>query len=816
VTDVSIRSWFGDLVAGTATRVKTREAARTPMIQRYWLLLPLVAAEAVVAPGLDIPVLRPALALFLLLGAPTLLLYRKVDFPSDSGTARLLYSFGSSLLGLIMGGLAVNLVLPVVGVDRPLQPVVLATTWFLLNVGLLVWRADVPVLPEFEWTAVGRRLLDVRFEWAQTLAFAAVIGAVLGAVRLNNGAGGGVALLASALAAAALVALMVRPEATLGRDARCLALVGASLLLATSLRGWYITGHDIQAEFLAFQLTNTDQRWQMSLLENAYNACLSINLLPTMLVQATGLSGEVVFKVLLQLVFALVPVLTYLFARRFLARRLALVAATFTIAFPTFFTDMPYLVRQELAFFFLALLLLAATETGRRSAPPLVEEGASAPVSKPTTRQFVLVTFFGLGVVLSHYSTTYVMLLGLVFALFIMGVWRFVGRRFGKDSEPSISPFQMVLLNPLMVAFLAVASYAWAGPITDTGGHAGEVARETISALTGKGSDEPGSSDVAYSLFAPDEASPRERMNQFVGETMEARQAVPRRALLVKKPGRPELRPQLFPAATAPLTGFGEFLDDRGIDPRTINNGVRFVAAGVMQVLLLAGLIWLFRRGRDKRGTDQIPIEVAFVSVGAVAALGLIVLVPNLSVDYGVLRAFQQTMLVVSPLMAAGLGMLCRPLGARAGALVVAVPVVLLLVLTGVLPALIGGQQERIALANSGSYHDRFFASEPEIRAMAWVAAAEREDRFRSRIISNRNVGVRLLANTDNRAAVADRLYPTLLTRDGYVYVDGQITGKGRSTIFYTGDLLTYAYPTKALEKRRDLVYSSPHSRIYR
>ena len=802
MTDVSIRNWFGDLVAGTATRVKSRESARTPLIQRYWLLLPLVAAEAVVAPGLDIPVLRPALALFLLLGAPTLLVYRKVGFPSDSGTARLLYSFGFSLLGLIMGGLAVNLVLPAVGVDRPLQPVVLATTWFLLNVGLLVWRADVSVLPVFEWAALGRRVLDLRFEWAQTLAVAAVIGAVLGAVRLNNGAGGGVALLASALAAAALVALMVRPETTLGRDARCLALVGASLLLATSLRGWYITGHDIQAEFLAFQLTNTDQRWQMSALENAYNACLSINLLPTMLVQTTGLSGEVVFKVLLQLVFALVPVLTFLFSRRFLTRRLALVAATFTIAFPTFFTDMPYLVRQELAFFFLALLLLVATETTSRRVP-----------------QLVLVALFGLGVVLSHYSTTYVMLLGLVFALLIMVAWRFVGRRFRDDSEPSPSPFKMVLLNPLMVVFLALASYAWAGPITDTGGHAGEVARETISALTGKGSDEPGSSDVSYSLFAPDDTSPRERMNQFVGETMAARQEVPRRTLVVKKPGRAELRPQLFPAATAPLTGLGEFLDDRGIDPQKVNNGVKFAAAGVMQVLLLVGLFWLFwlfRRGRDERGTQKVPIEVTYVSVGAVAALGLIVLVPNLSVDYGVLRAFQQTMLVVAPLMAAGLGMLCRPLGARAGALLVAVPVVLLLVLSGVLPALIGGQQERIALASSGSYHDRFFASEPEIRAMAWVAAAEREDRFRSRIIANRNVGVRLLANTDNKAAVADRLYPTLLTRDGYVYVDGQITGKGKSTIFYTGDLLTYAYPTKALEQRRDLVYSSPRSRIYR
>ena len=36
------------------------------------------------------------------------------------------------------------------------------------------------------------------------------------------------------------------------------------------------------------------------------------------------------------------------------------------------------------------------------------------------------------------------------------------------------------------------------------------------------------------------------------------------------------------------------------------------------------------------------------------AALGLVVVVPNLSVEYGVLRAFQQTLLVVAPVMATG------------------------------------------------------------------------------------------------------------------------------------------------------------------
>ena len=280
------------------------------------------------------------------------------------------------------------------------------------------------------------------------------------------------------------------------RDVWTLGLVAAGLLLATSLRGWVITGHDIQAEYLAFRLTNDAQNWEMSALPSAYSACLSVNILPTVLVQATGLSGELVFKVLLQLVFATVPVLTYLLARRVVTRRLALAAAVLTLAFPTFFTDMPYLVRQEIAFFFVALMLLAATEPGR---------------TRVTTRVLVLV--LGVGVVLSHYSTTYVLLMALVSALVGIAAVSLVRRLRGGAAEP-VEP--LVLLHPLVVVALLAAALAWAGPVTHTGGHARSVLKETIAAVTGEGGDGPSSSDASYWIFSGDQTTPRERMDLFV------------------------------------------------------------------------------------------------------------------------------------------------------------------------------------------------------------------------------------------------------------------------------------------------------------
>lgn len=714
-----------------------------------WPVVALVVAQAVVALDLDLPVLRAAIALVTFVALPTYLLHLKV--------LRMPYAFGIALLTLIVGGLALDTVLPWAGVDRPLAPAPLAVAWLGLNLGLLHWKRDVPLAQPGQLRAQLRRVLDAQFVLAPTLAAASLLLSVLGAIRLNNGANGFVAVAAVVTGGAALLALLgarkVRPWSD---DAWVLGLVAAGLLLATSLRGWYVTGHDIQAEFLAFRLTDGAQNWDMSSLPSAYNACLSVTILPTVLAQATGLSGHVVFTVLLQLVFATVPVLTYLFARRFIPRRLAVAAAILTIAFPTFFTDMPYLVRQEIAFFFLALMLLAATE-----------------YSRTTRASRVLVFTFGLGVVLSHYSTTYVLLMALVAAFLGMSVFRGDGPK--------------VLVHPLMIAALVVTTLVWAGPVTGTGGHAGEVFTETFKAITGQAEGGPSSSDTSYWLLSGDETTPRERMDSYVDATLDYRAGeIPPELQVVPNPGPDVTEPELQAAAATP---------------------VKLAAALVMQAFLFLGLVWLLRRRKE----SGFPREVVFLVWGSMAALGLIVTVPNLSVDYGVLRAFQQTLLVVAPVMAMGLWMgtafvLRKPVLAAAVSAIV--PVALLLVLAGT--------QQRIALENAGTYFDRFYVTDSSMKGIEWLGETDRADRENERIIANRNVNVRLLGLSDNRAPVSDRLFPTMLSRDAYVFVDGQILDQGESTVFWTGDLLTYTYPVDVLDRKLDLLYDAPQARVYR
>ncbi|WP_181641900.1 hypothetical protein, partial [Nocardioides massiliensis] len=395
-------------------------------------LLALVAAQAVVILDVDVPVLRAAIAVTTMVVLPTVVLVRRARLPSDSAVARWGYAFGLSLLAVMLVSLAVNSIALALGFEQVLTAPVLGVTWLVLDAALLCWRSSVPLVVIPAARTLVRRTWDLRAEPAHVLACLALPSAILGAIRLNNGADGDVALVSHVLVLAAFAVLLVR-RGTAGRDLRVLYLSALALLLATSLRGWGVTGHDIQAEYGVFRLTQDAGHWSMDLMQNAYTACLSITILPVALAETTGLSGTIWFTVGLQVVFAAVPALAYLVYRRFVPQRLALVAVLFVVAFPTFHVDMPYLVRQEIAFLFVVLLLLVATDRGA-----------------PVRMRRVLAVVFGVGVIVSHYSTTYLLLLALGGGLVLYGLAALVTRRRRTPDRPPL-----VLLHPLVVAAVA-------------------------------------------------------------------------------------------------------------------------------------------------------------------------------------------------------------------------------------------------------------------------------------------------------------------------------------------------------------------------
>ena len=287
-------------------------------------LLILAVVQAVLASGFDLGLLRAVLAVATLLGLPTLVLVRRGALPLDTAAARVLVAFALSLLGVIIVGLTLNTVLPWLGAEHPLAPLPLALAWLVLDAGLLLWRRQVPLITRHEVHDVVRRVRAAPIEPAQTVAVVALILAAAGSVRLNNGAGGHVAVTGQLLAAVALAASRRTPRGLAGSRRPCRGARGSLAASRDLATGLGVIGHDVQVEWLSFQFTDLSQQLADERSAERVQRLPQCDGASDGAQTTSGVSGTVIFKTVPQLIFALVPVCTYLLGRRFLSRRLAL------------------------------------------------------------------------------------------------------------------------------------------------------------------------------------------------------------------------------------------------------------------------------------------------------------------------------------------------------------------------------------------------------------------------------------------------------------------------------------------------------------
>lgn len=755
-----------------------------------------VACLVVLLPAVPVLLRAPA-GLWLLFAAPSLLLFGLASRVVSTKDGAALLAVGLAVLGDLLLGLAVNTVLPLLGVAHPLERLPLTLSWgpALVLLSLLAPGPQPPRPPAPGRTGASAIRSPRALVPVAGLGAVALVLSVAGPVRLNNGFGAGTSLAALCAVTALLLLLLAwSRRSPVGVLELGLFLAAAALLLTVSLRGWYITGHDIQSEFKVFTVALDDGRWRPGASVSSYNACLSVSVLPVLAVRLTGIPGLYVFKVLLPLLFALAPVLVFRSVRNVAPVLVALLSAVYFMAFPTFFTDMPYLARQEVAFLLLGCALVVVTDSGR-----------------PLTHRRTMLVLLTAGIVLSHYSTTYVLVGTLALAWAGERVWRQVERhsgRSGRAGGPADASGSIVTWW-LVAATLAMA-LLWAGPIT----HSSSQARSTLARIIHPGRNPQGSSDTSYSIFHLTSVSANERLVQYRATSLE--QSAQQRAVGKLLPlGLVDRYPTVAVSEQRlPLTALGRTLHSTGVDVARLNDVIRGGAARLLQVLLLVGLIVSIRarRTRPFRPTrDQLALALA-----AVGMLALLTMVSALSADYGVLRAFQQELFFFAPFTAAASLWLARWAGRWAAPLACGLALALFLDLTGVVPKALGGYPPQLLLDNSGQYYDLYYPHPAEFSAAQWAQTRIRQ--------GDGNVGAHLQTDqftfdrlqTAIDAPALQDIYPTLLEQDSYVLLGTSTVREDRATVFFQGDLLTYGYPLALLDSTKDKVYAGEGVEVYR
>ena len=670
------------------------------------LLAAVAMTNAWVLSGIRLPWIGPAAGFLFAVCLPAWMLSQKVNWWTDQVTERLGYSVVAAVLALMLIGLALNTVLPHLGVPRPLDRGPVLAGIDVWCAALWLWRRKRfrPVLPRPRL----ERLSGMDQMVGGTAALC-VPAAIIGAVRLNNGAGGGVTLAMLVTAAGVFTLLLAkREQLNPGTITAAIYFISLAMLLMTSLRGWYTTGHDIQEEYRVFELTKSNGDWNISRFRNAYNACLSITILPTMLWQVTRVDDPYIYKFFFQVLFALCPVFVYRITRRRMSSALAITATIYFVAFPTYFGDMPFLNRQEIAFLFVAACMLLATDT-----------------AMPLRACRIGIGLFSAGVVLSHYSTAYVFAGTVVLGWIGYRSWPFIAaihQRSWRSSRArpeyaGLSRPRLVGLGNVVLVLAAIV--LWDGTATHTSSGIVTTLTQAVGGLGQGLSAGARSSDVSYSLFSAGTLSDPQVLTQYATST--TAQTTTERAAGIYYPEKLIRR---YPVTVVtepnlPTTDLGRLVDDTGLKVTVINSLLRAGTAKLLQLFVCVGLIAVIFLRRRRSGSIA---ELTALGGAALAIVAVQVILPDLSVNYGVLRAFLQALIVFAPFVAIGSAVLCSPAGKKWGLRISSVIAIsYFLSLTGVIPQILGGYPAQLHLNNSGQYYDIYYVHPQEVTAIQWL-----------------------------------------------------------------------------------------------
>lgn len=738
----------------------------------------------------------------LLLVLPGFLFLQSFQFKKYFDWLFLAASVGASLVILMLFGLVTNAILPKIGIT----PLIGNT---------LIWSYSVLLLLLSIWPLYRDRTLTMRafrlklLDWGVLgWALVTVVVAIVGALRLNNDLGGNVTLfnlysMAALMAVLAIANRRIRTGALTG----VLYLQSLALLLMTSLRGWDIVGHDIQREFNVFQMTRVPGVWSIDYLQDAYNACMSITILPTMLAELLTIPDVYIYKILFQVIFALVPILSFIVISRFFPQFIALLATFLIVSFPTFFTDMSMLNRQEIAFLMFMLLV-------------------SIILDKQMTSKMrsLLIIFFGVGIILSHYSTTYIVIIFLMTAwggYWFLRIGKMVpGLRVLLAKLGLLGKTYIVAKHPPISFFVLLAivclSFAWSSYFTQTSDSSiKRVLARTYDAVL-KDSESARSTDTLYSVFSTKKMTPEEVVQSYKDQVVVPARARAPEGTYYTESNIVDFAPVFLPDAVLPPTFIGEKLTSYGINVYNLNHSLKFNTAKLLQLFMLLGLLISLFTIRFYR--ERLPTEYLFMCGAGILFLAAMVVIPVLSVEYGVLRAFQQSLFLTAPYAVMGTLSVFFLLGDRAAkVLTTAFVVVFFLTSTGAVTQTTGGYKALLHLNDSGPYYDYYYIHDSEVKGLSWLnEQAERSENsnFQSEVQTDRHVSKKV--NERSKIGAVNEIFPSLTRRNSFVFLGYANVTKGNATMFHNGTNLNFVYPRDIIDIYKNKVYDSEGVIIYR
>lgn len=715
-------------------------------------------------------------------------------------------SVALSCLTLMLLGLVVNTVLPFFGNTTPLTTIPLLIAFdFFIGVAFFLYHT---------------RKKELQFEYHPFTTLNWILGGILsalpilsclGAIILNNNGSNFLTMFVLGIVFI-LVPIIVLTKDKIDSAIYPLTLymTGLAFLLMNSMRGWFITGHDILLEYHVFSLTDTAHLWSMAFYHDPYMACLSLTILPTFLQSLMHLSvnSSYMFKFLTQFIGALPVVIVYYLTKEYTSEKIAFLAGFLYITFPTFMVDMAFLNRQGIAFLFFGALIFVM----------LTDEYFSG--WKRTLALFLL----GTGVVISHYSTSYVAISILLATYIINRIIRFLmgdnrpkwlSNFSGKLANKEMRTRPILLTLPFVIGLLCIM-VVWSTFITKTSNSLINTIQQIVTNIEHPFSLDGYSGPAKYSLLQSEQPTPEELFNTFLKQGIKDEN-------ISANPSEyyPLSLTESYPATPiaeqfAALTNFGEKLQSfTHINLADFYAATKQIYAKVIQVFLLIGLVGIILGYSFKKNLlHHVPIEYIALSIAGIVVIVGQTILPASAIDYGLLRLFQQNLtFLVLPII---LGFLyVSSLMTRDHQKQLTIVTVILLfffgILSGVFPQLTGGDRSPLSLDNSGLYYDSYYTHAEEVYSANWLAA---NGNLELPIQAAHFSDIKMIAYGHIGSYI--ELLPETTKRESYVYLNYDNVKTSDILEIVNGDVVYYRFPMQFLQQNKNLIYNNGGSEIYR
>ncbi len=694
---------------------------------------------------------------------------RERRFP---GMLRLALMATLGLAWIMFFGLIADIVLPTFGFKHSLT-----SSWipliFVSTTGLLIpWS--------LRYKIAHKKTHNFKLNW-DTFALSVLLILMLfcsfcGARLLNNGYSNILAISAFVIGLLSIVFAVLRQK-HLPKNIFPVVLfvLSAASVWSYSLRSNYVFGWDIQQEFHVFQTTLASGKWALGTKHSAYDAMLSLTILPVIIAKVSGIAGLTFFKFLSPLLFSFVPVILYYIYRLFTKRWISFLASIVVIAQFYYMQQFSALVRQQIGFLFFASILF------------LIFQGY---INKRSRDCLLLLSVLGL--VVSHYSTSYLAIIFLGGTYITTKVIFVLLQRYKKNKTVSQDKY----IRGWTVAVLIISALIWYGPVTHSSGYLqkltqkhdySKIIQNTENAIRRHFNNHPyvpASTEAYLQTTGQQFRGSHKYFSYYKGATNSSIYPVTQTSIKTRWP----ILKTLADAADTTLR-YSWWI---------------FGGAGILVLIYSAC-----------KKLDYRKLELGILSSIGIITFLAIHLIPTLAQIYNVSRLNEQVLMFIGlPAILTFIWVL-RSLSARSIRIIISGLICLAFAIaSGIITQFVGGTAPA-NLNNFGADYDSFYVQQIDLASAQWLGNKYTSN---STVFTDPHSNLRLAAvSSINRGQFFD-VTPETTAVGSFVYAD-YANVKDDITVAnaaINGQGVTYTFPTSFLQQNKNLIYSNGDSKVYK